>query len=140
MDRSLHPMLIVFPFALLATSFIFDMLYLFTGDATWTSLATWLIAGGVLSGLAAAFFGVRDWLTMPSGSDARRIGFWHGVGNSLLLLFFVVSFWLRYQAPGAPLAIAISPLAMLTALPTAWLGAELAGRLREGAEGLPEAR
>jgi uncharacterized membrane protein len=34
MGHPVHPMLIVFPLGLLATSFAFDVAYLFTGDGT----------------------------------------------------------------------------------------------------------
>jgi uncharacterized membrane protein len=135
-----HPMFVVYPLGFLGTSFIFDLLYLFTNDATWTYVATYLIAAGLVSGLVAAVFGVLGWMAIPSGAPAKSIAFWHGAGNSLVLALFVVSWWMRLLAPGAPLAILVSFLALLAALSTAWLGAELVGRLGDGREASPEPR
>jgi len=138
MDRPLHPILIVFPLGLLGASFVFDLLYLFTNDATWTYVATYLIGAGLVGGLVSAVFGLRDWLAIPRGTPARRIGFWHGAGNGLVAAFFFASWWLRLEAPGAPLAILISLPALLATLLTVWLGAELMGRVSAAREGTPE--
>ena len=53
----LHPILIVFPLGLLATSLIFDIAFLATGNARFSDVAYWMIAAGVLGGLVAAPFG-----------------------------------------------------------------------------------
>ena len=58
----IHPMLIVFPLGLLATSVIFDLITLATSDSMWTSMAFYMIGAGIISGLIAAVFGLIDWL------------------------------------------------------------------------------
>src|SRR5437867_12982020 len=77
----IHPMLIVFPLGFLATSLIFDIMYLGTGDGKWTNIAEYMIGAGVIGGLLAVLFGLVDWLAIPSGTRAKSIGLWHGLGN-----------------------------------------------------------
>ena len=69
--HAIHPVLIVFPLGLLATSFIFDIIHLLTGNGYWSDLAFWLIAAGVIGGLLAALFGLIDWLAFRP-ERARR--------------------------------------------------------------------
>lgn len=41
-------------------------------------VAYWMIFAGVISALAAAVFGLTDWLGIPSGTRAKAIGAWAG--------------------------------------------------------------
>lgn len=131
-----HPMLVVFPLGLLAAAVIFDVIRMATGNGYWSEIAFWMIAGGVLSGLIAAPFGAIDWLAIPSGTRASRIGFLHGAGNVVVLMIFALSWWLRRDAPGIPgtLALALSFAAFAMALVTGWLGGELVDRLGVGVD------
>lgn len=128
----IHQMLIVFPLGLLATSLIFDILYLVTGDATWTIIATFLIGAGIIGGLIAAVFGVIDWMAIPDKTRAKSVGFWHGAGNVLVVLLFIASWFIRLPEPGAPIAILLSFIAVAVSVITAWLGGELVDRLGVG--------
>ena len=132
----IHPMLIAFPLALLTTSFIFDIIYLLTGNGKWSEIAFWMIAAGVISGLAAAVPGLIDWLAIPSGTRAKRIGLWHGVGNVVVIVLFGLSWLLRADAPGEPGAIPIvlSLVGVGLAGLTGWLGGELVDRLGVGVD------
>jgi uncharacterized membrane protein len=132
----IHQMLIVFPLGLLGTSLFFDIAHLATGNPDWGTVAYWLIVAGILSGLVAAPFGLIDWLAIPTGTRAKRIGLLHGGGNVVVLLLFVLSWWMRRDAPGAPegLAIGLSAVAVLLALVTGWLGGELVDRLGVGVD------
>ncbi len=49
----IHPMLIPFPLGLLSTSIVFDIVYLLTDNGKWSEIAFWMIAAGVIGGLAA---------------------------------------------------------------------------------------
>ena len=77
-----------------------------------------MIAAGVCGGLAAAVFGVIDWLVIPSGTRAKAIGLWHGLGNVVVTLLFIVSWFLRRPVPERPGqgAIALSIIAVLRLL------------------------
>lgn len=129
--HAVHPMLIVFPLGLLATSLIFDIIHLATENARWADISYWMLASGIIGGLIAAIPGAIDLLHIPRGTRARRIGTVHGVGNVLAVALFAVSWLLRRDAPANPgtLPVVISALAVGLALVTAWLGGELVGRL-----------
>jgi uncharacterized membrane protein len=95
-----------------------------------------VIAAGVVTWLVAAPFGFVDWLAIPSGTRAKRIGAVHGLGNVLVVLLFGASWLLRMDAPTAPevLALALSFAAGGLALFTGWLGGELVNRLAIGVD------
>ncbi|MFL6195686.1 MAG: DUF2231 domain-containing protein, partial [Thermoanaerobaculia bacterium] len=129
-------MLIVFPLGLLATSLFFDIAHLSSGNTLWATIAYYLIGVGIVSGLIAAVFGLIDWLSIPAGTRAKRIGLLHGGGNVVVVLLFVGSWLLRRDAPGDPegTAVFLSTVAVLLALVTGWLGGELVDRLGVGVD------
>ena len=95
-----------------------------------------LIAAGVIGGLAAAIFGLIDWLAIPSGTRAKAVGLWHGVGNVVVVVLFSLSWLLRWSTPNGPgtLALALSFVGVALALVTGWLGGELVDRLGVGVD------
>ena len=133
----IHPMLIVYPVGLLSAAVLFDILYLLTGNETFAHVAFWSIVVGVIGGLAAALFGLLDWLAIPQGTRARRIGLYHGTGNVVLVVLFALSALMRMNDPAfqpniLPFILALA--GVLLALVTAWLGGELVYRLRVGVD------
>jgi uncharacterized membrane protein len=136
LGHPIHPMLIVFPLGLLATAVAFDIVGLSKGDSSWFGISFWMIAGGIIGGVLASVFGVIDWWAIPSGTRAKAIGLWHGVGNVLVILLFIVSWFLRSADPANPgaAALALSFIAVSLALVTGWLGAELVDRLGVGVD------
>jgi uncharacterized membrane protein len=128
-----HQILIVFPLGLLATSFFFDLAWLARGRAELAVVASWMIFAGVLGGLAASIFGLIDWLAIPRGTRAWRVGAWHGGGNLIIAVLFAVSWLIRRDAPGHPegVAIALSGCGVLLIILTGWLGSELADRMED---------
>ncbi|MGK5741143.1 DUF2231 domain-containing protein [Micromonospora sp. URMC 103] len=132
MGHGIHPMLIVFPLGLLATSVIFDILYLITDRTGFQISAAYTIAAGVIGGLVAAVFGLVDWRAIPSGTRAKRVGALHGVGNVVVVALFAASWLIRLSAdnwePNAG-ALACSFLGIVLSGATAWLGGELVERL-----------
>jgi uncharacterized membrane protein len=132
-----HPMLVVFPLGLLGTAVIFDIIYLISDNSQWTVAAHYMIGAGLLGGLAAALFGWLDWVGIPSGTRAKRIGLWHGLGNVAVLALFMLSWVLRRENPALPPtgAIVAGLSAIVLAVITAWLGGEMVYRLGVGVEG-----
>jgi len=132
----IHPMLIVFPLGLLAMALIFDVLHFAMGNGYWSEIAYWMIAAGVISGLVAAPFGLVDWLAIPSGTRAKRIGALHGVGNLVVVVLYASSWVMRRAAPQDPVttAYALSFAGGVLALFTGWLGGELVDRLAIGVD------
>lgn len=136
LGHPIHQMLIVFPLGLLATSFFFDLAALVTKNGQLSVVAFWMIFAGVIGGLLAAVFGLVDWLAIPSGTRAKAIGVWHGVGNVVVVVLFAASWFLRRPDPSAPamVAVVLSAIAVCLALVTGWLGGELVDRLGVGVD------
>lgn len=136
LGHPIHPMLVVFPLGLLGMAVIFDVLALALGSGYWSEIALWMMVAGVVTGLLAAPFGLIDWIAIPAGTRAKRIGALHGVGNVIVVLVFAASAWLRWptpQEPSAP-ALLLSFGGFVLALITGWLGGELVDRLGVGVD------
>jgi uncharacterized membrane protein len=140
-----HQMLIPFPFGLLATAVIFDIIYLLVSApstaANMALVSFWMIAAGLVGGVVAAPFGVIDYLAIPQGTRAKSVGFLHGVGNLVVMVLFAASLLLRYNSPAVDqtyqpttLALILSFLGFLLAGATGWLGGELVDRLGVGVD------
>jgi uncharacterized membrane protein len=136
LGHPIHQMLIVFPLGLLATALLFDVINLLTANGYWSEIAYWMMAAGVMTGLLAAPFGFVDWLAIPSGTRAKRVGALHGAGNVVVVLLYAVSWLMRGESPRAPQAMAfvLSFLGGGLALFTGWLGGELVDRLGVGVD------
>ncbi len=134
LGHPVHPMLIVFPLGLLSTAVVFDLLYLVTGNEDLAIFAFWGIAAGVIGGIAAAVFGTWDYLAIPEGTRAKRIGLVHGGGNVVVTALFAISWLIRREdptyLPDNLLPLVLGLLGAGIALFTAWLGGELVYRLR----------
>jgi uncharacterized membrane protein len=141
LGHPIHQMLIPFPFGLLATAVVFDIVYLLSDDpstaGTMSLVAFWMIVAGILGGLVAAPFGLIDYLAIPRDTRARRVGLLHGLGNVVVLLLFAGSLLLRYGSEArtpSTLALALSFAGFLLAGLTGWLGGELVDRLGVGVD------
>lgn len=132
--HAIHPILIVYPLGLLSTAVIFDVIYLVTANPTWATVSYWMIAAGVVGGLLAALFGFIDYLNIPNGTRAKRIGLLHGLTNVFVMVLFAISWWLRSADSDAPptVALALSFIGVGAALLGGWLGGELVERLGVG--------
>jgi uncharacterized membrane protein len=137
LGHAAHAILIVFPLGLLATAVIFDVIYLFTNNPNLALVSFWMIAAGVVGGFVAAPFGWWDWLAIPNNTRAKAVGLTHGVGNVIVLLLFIISWWIRRGAVDlAPstTALLFSFSGAALALFTGWLGGELVERLGVGVD------
>jgi uncharacterized membrane protein len=128
-------MLIVLPLGLFIGAVVFDALYLWRGSLAFATAAYWNIAGGIVGGLLAAVFGLIDWIAIPSGTRAKRIGLLHGGSNVVVVALFAVVWLLR---GGTPDAVPTTNLFLLEVAALAlgavagWLGGELVDRLAVG--------
>jgi uncharacterized membrane protein len=140
--HAVHPMLVVFPLGLLATSVAWDICRLATQNAAWGTVAFWTILAGVIGGLVAAVPGFIDWLAIPSGTRAKTVGLTHMVLNLIVVGLFVVSLIARWVAPHGYGMVGVGRMiwgwiGVALALVSGWLGGELVETLgvsvREGA-------
>ena len=140
LGHPIHQMLIPFPFGLLSTAVIFDIIYLIWRNPTMITVSFWMIVAGIIGAIAAAPFGLIDYLAIPKNTRARSVGLIHGVGNIVVLLLFLGSCYLRYSAPGPfpympnTTALILSFVGFALAGGTGWLGGELVDRLSVGVD------
>jgi uncharacterized membrane protein len=129
LGHAVHPMLIVFPLGLLTLTPIFDIVHMVTGQPLWAQIAFWMTICGLAGGLAAAVFGLIDWLfAVPNKTRAHRVGLAHLLVNLLAIAAFAVALAFRFErhvlTPGyAPLALDLIGLSVLFV--GGWLGGEL---------------
>lgn len=135
LGHSIHPMLVMFPLGLLSLVPVFDVVRMATGNPMWSEFAFWLCIIGIAGGLVAAVPGFIDWLAIPHGMRAKRIGLTHAIVNVTAIGLFSISWVLRLARgvadPGvAPFILALGGLSF--ALVGGWFGGELVERLSMG--------
>jgi uncharacterized membrane protein len=92
----LHPTLVTIPIGAWTACLIFDVVALLgSDDAPFLIGAQWLVGLGILGALAAAVFGLMDFMTLTSGTPAHRTGLVHMSLNLTAVALFTVSFFLR---------------------------------------------
>jgi uncharacterized membrane protein len=136
LGHAIHQMLIPFPLGLLSTAIVFDIVRMVTGNPLWSTIAFWLIAAGIIGGLAAALFGAIDWTAIPAGTRAKRIATVHGLGNVVMVILFAASWLMRRPDPAQSenAAILLSLAGGALSLFTGWLGGELVDRMAVGVD------
>lgn len=130
MGHPIHPMLIPFPIALWVFSLAADLIYLWRDNPAWAWIAFYTLAGGTLSAIVAAVFGIIDYFSIRD-KKVSKIAAWHARFNVLALLVFAASFYLRTTG-GAGLVggsltipLALSIVGVLSITISGWLGGEL---------------
>jgi len=136
LGHPIHPMLTAFPLGLLGMGVIFDLIGVIFDETQLARAAYYMIAAGILSGLLAAVFGAIDWLAVPSGTRAKKVGLVHGLGNVVIVVIFSIAWLIRRDAPHDPenSTIILEVVALVGALVTGWLGGELVNRLGVGVD------
>ncbi len=132
-----HPMLILFPIALLLTAFGADVAFAVSRDPFFARAALWLAGAGVLAAMGAASFGLADFLTIER-ARAHRTGWVHAIGAGTTIVLAGASWLLRFGDPvGAvlPWGLAASGLVAATLLVTSWAGGDLPYRHLVGVSG-----
>lgn len=129
----IHPMLIPFPLALWATSFVVDILFYFFRHPTLLVISKFMIAAGCIGALAAAIPGFIDWLAIKNG-EVKKAANWHARLNVIALVVFAISFFLRLgdysDLVGRRLTIPflLSLVGVILITISGWLGGELVFR------------
>jgi uncharacterized membrane protein len=137
LGHPVHPMLVMFPVALLVTAVLFDIVDTVGGPDFLGEVAYWNITVGLIGGLLAAAAGSFDLLAIPTGTRAKRVGLLHAGANLAVILLFAAVWAVRLNAEsraagGALIAIEVVAVAILGI--SAWLGGELVDRLGVGVD------
>jgi uncharacterized membrane protein len=128
----MHPILVTLPIGLFIATLLFDVLYWQTAAEGWATGALWLLGFGLLGAALAAITGLIDFTgdaRIRNISDAWH----HAIGNVILVLVQLFSFYQRYRYGSAavvPLGLSLSVVAALIMLFTGWKGGELVFRHR----------
>jgi len=138
-----HPMLIPFPLALWATSFVADVLFYFLKYPTLLIISKFMIAAGCLGAIAAAIPGIIDWLAIRDG-EVKRVANWHARLNIAALVVFAISFLLRMGryselvSRRLTIPFLLSLVGVILISISGWLGGELVFRYGIGQTGNDE--
>jgi uncharacterized membrane protein len=105
--RSLHPLLIVAPAALIPLGFVFDALHRATGKDAYAKAAYASLAGGLIGGTAAAVAGARDYLEIESDTEVKRSANVHAMLNGGVMAVTAANLALRstQTKSGGPLLL-----------------------------------
>ncbi len=122
----IHPMLVVFPIGMWVFSLIGDIVVRAGGNPAWAPAAYYAMGVGIIGALAAAIFGLIDLLSIPQGTRARKLGYWHLGINLSVTVLFIVNFYLRSVGPPVDLTpFILSIVGIAALLVSGWLGGEM---------------
>jgi uncharacterized membrane protein len=132
MGHPMHPILITLPIGLFVAVFLFDLVFWQNGDQAFATGALWLLGAGLIAAALAATTGLIDFL---GDRRIRALGdaWQHAIGNVILVLVQLFSFYQRYRygtSAVVPLGLSLSLVAVLIMLFTGWKGGEMVFRHR----------
>ena len=95
LGHPVHQVAVMFPIGALGLAALSDGIYAATRSKDAATVAKHALTFGLVTALMAAPFGLRDWLAIPRGTRAKRVGGWHAVGNLVALGVFGAARLLR---------------------------------------------
>jgi nitrite reductase/ring-hydroxylating ferredoxin subunit/uncharacterized membrane protein len=126
----IHPLLAHLPIGLWTMSFLFDLGSRLLAAETWlVQAAFYTLTLGMVTAIAAALFGVVDWVDIRADHPARGTANTHMVLNLAAMALYLLNGWLRLgdldapQTPFVPLALSFVGLSVL------YISGYLGGRL-----------
>jgi uncharacterized membrane protein len=132
MGHPLHPLLITLPIGLFIGTFLCDLVFWWTANPAFATAAIWILGAGLIGAALAAVAGLIDFVgdaRIRAISDAWQ----HAIGNVILVLVQLFSFYWRYRhgtAAVVPVGLVLSLVAVCIMLFTGWKGGELVFRHR----------
>jgi uncharacterized membrane protein len=135
----IHPMLIPFPIAFFVATFVCDLVFWGTRDASWYDATLWLLGAGLIMAALAAVVGLTDVL-----GDARirnlSTAWLHAAANVIAVLIELYNWYSRYQQGSAavlPTGLILSAIVVAILLFSGWKGWEMVYRYRVGVSEVP---
>lgn len=142
MHHPIHPMLVVYPVALLSLVVVTDLLFLWTGEAFWAQVGYWLNAAGLGIGLIAGLVGMFDMFSLRV--VRRHVSAWnHFIVAVMVLAMAAAGVWLRApdaQAAVWPWGLLLSSVTFVLVMIAGWLGGTLSFRHGIGVYGDEQTR
>lgn len=126
-----HGILSAYPLAFFTAAFVADIAYANSAQMQWANFAVWLITGGLLMGVLAAFAGIVDALLYQG---PRRRSWPHSVGVLLMMILALFNVFIHSRdgwTSVMPTGLILSAIVSVLALVTSWMGYSLEAR-REG--------
>ena len=129
----IHPMLVTVPIGLWLFSFVCDLVFMLgQGKPTWSTVATYCMAGGLVGALLAAVPGAIDLISLRH-ERAARTGLIHMALNLTVVGLFAVNLYLRLTSehPSTGL-VALSAFSLVLLVISGWLGGRMVYELGVG--------
>ena len=129
----IHPILVTLPIGAWVCSLVFDIAshVVDEGASGYSDGAELLITIGLIGAVLAAIWGLMDFLRIPRGTAAFRVGTAHLLLNDAVIILFAASWVIRRRADDASTgtgAIVVSAVALALLGASGWLGGKLAYR------------
>jgi uncharacterized membrane protein len=139
-SHPIHPMLIPFPIALMVATFLCDLAFWGSGNLFWADAAYWALLAAIVGAALAATAGFIDFLG-NAHIRAMNAAWQHMIGNVVVVVLALVSFWMRLTAGPAeavlPWGLVLSTAVVALLLFTGWKGGDMVYEHRVGMQ--PEA-
>lgn len=123
-NHPIHPMLIPLPIGLWIFSLAADIIFRAGGNPSWSTVAYYSMAGGIVGAVLAAIPGFLDYLDMGP-SRVKNIAMQHMLLNVGALVLFIINFMIRGANPNAVTPFVLSIIGVLGIIVSGWLGGHM---------------
>lgn len=121
----LHPMLVAVPIGLWVFALVCDIVAAAGGTSSWSMVARYCIAGGIIGAVIAAVPGLIDYFSIDE-AVMRRIANFHLALNLGSVVVFALNLWLRFSlAPNSVVPLILSIVGVIGIGIGGWLGGEM---------------
>jgi uncharacterized membrane protein len=135
----IHPMLIPFPIAFFVGTFVCDLVFWRTGNASWADATLWLLGAGLIMAALAAIVGLTD---VFGDVQVRNLStaWWHAGANLVAVVIELCNWYSRYSQGSKavlPTGLVLSLIVVAILLFSGWKGWEMVYRHRVGVSNAP---
>ena len=130
------------PMGLFMATAIWDVLAIYSGQPIWWQLAYYCLVLGLLATIPAAIAGFIDYLAIPNGHRAEKVGLYHLSAALSASTLYLASLLMRggsepVSGRQAIASLSLSGSALLLLILGGWLGGELVYKHRIGIDDGP---